>query len=107
SLRQIRRRNSKMIASPVFLHRVESSCLGVALSLVFCCVAAAQDLVAKAKEEKKVVLYHTTTVPDTHKIVDGFHKKYPFLEVETYRATNEKLTQKIVTEVKAGRNLAD
>ena len=96
-----------MIATPVFLHRVESSCLCVALSLVFCSAAAAQDLVAKAKEEKKVVLYHTTTVPDTQKIVDGFHKKYPFLEVETYRATNEKLTQKIVTEVKAGRNLAD
>jgi iron(III) transport system substrate-binding protein len=77
------------------------------LALFLCSVVEAQDLVAKAKEEKKVVVYHTTTVPDTQKIVDGFHKKYPFLEVETYRATNEKLTQKIATEVKAGRNLAD
>jgi len=67
----------------------------------------AQDLVAKAKEERKVVLYHTTTVPDTQKIIEGFKKKHPFLDVEAYRATGEKLMQKIVTEVKAGRNLAD
>jgi iron(III) transport system substrate-binding protein len=67
----------------------------------------AQDLLSKAREEKKVVLYHTTTVPDTQKIVEAFKKKHPFLEVETYRATGEKLLQKIVTEVKGGRNLAD
>ena len=67
----------------------------------------AQGFAAKAKEEKKVVLYHTTTVPDTQKIIEGFKRRYPFLDVETYRATGEKLMQKIVTEVKGGRNLAD
>jgi iron(III) transport system substrate-binding protein len=67
----------------------------------------AQDLLSKAKEEKKVVLYHSTTVSDTQKIIDGFRKKYPFLEVETYRGSAEKLLHKVVTEVKAGRNLAD
>ena len=36
---------------------------------------------AKARDEKKVVVYNTTTVPDMQKLIDGFHKKYPFLEV--------------------------
>lgn len=67
----------------------------------------AEDLVSKAKEEKRIVLYHTTNVPDTQRILEGFRKRYPFIEVETYRATGEKLIQRVSTEVKAGRNLAD
>ena len=52
--------------------------------------AAAQDgKLAKAREEKKVVVYNTTTVPDMQKIIDGFKKKYPFLEVESFRSTGE------------------
>ncbi len=66
-----------------------------------------QEWLEKAKEEKKVVLYHTTNVPDTRDIIQGFRKKYPFVEVESYRATGEKLFHKITTEVKAGRHLAD
>ena len=89
------------------LRKQEVICLSLLLSLLFCSELAAEDLVSKAKTEKKLVLYHTTTVADTQKIIDGFRKKYPFLEVDTYRATNEKLTQKILSEVKAGRNLAD
>src|SRR4029077_18039743 len=89
------------------LCKLEVICLSLLLSLLFFFELAAQDIVSKAKTEKKVVLYHTTTVADTQKIIDGFRKKYPFLEVDTYRATNEKLTQKILSEVKAGRNLAD
>ena len=67
----------------------------------------AQDRVANAKAEKKLVLYHSPNVPDTEKILERFRKNYPFIEVETYRANGEKLMQKITTEVRAGRNLAD
>jgi len=67
----------------------------------------AQDWTAKAREEKSLVVYHTTNVPDTQKILDGFRKRAPYLTVEPFRATGEKLIQKISTEVKAGRNLAD
>lgn len=63
--------------------------------------------VAKAKEERKVVVYNTTTVPDMQKISEAFRKKYPFLEVESYRSAGERLIQKIITEVRAGRYLAD
>jgi len=89
------------------LCKLEVICLSLLLFLLFCSELAAQDIGSKAKTEKKLVLYHTTTVADTQKIIDSFRKKYPFIEVDTYRATNEKLTQKILSEVKAGRNLAD
>ena len=52
--------------------------------------------VAKAREERKVVVYNTTTVPDMQKISDAFRKKYPFLEVESYRSAGERLIQKIL-----------
>lgn len=62
---------------------------------------------AKARDEKRVVVYNTTTVPDMQRIIEGFRKKYPFLEVESFRATGERLVQKILTEIRAGRYLAD
>ena len=69
--------------------------------------AFGQDWTAKAREEKSLVLYHTTNVPDTQKILDGFRQRAPYLAVEPFRATGEKLIQRITTEIKAGRHLAD
>ena len=40
-------------------------------------------------------------------ILAGFRKKYPFVEVETYRASGEKLIQRITTEARAGKHLSD
>ena len=68
---------------------------------------AADNLLAKVREEKKVVLYNTTNIPDTQKIVEGFRKLYPYLEVESFRSTGEKLIQRISAEVPSGHNLAD
>jgi iron(III) transport system substrate-binding protein len=68
---------------------------------------SAEDNLGLAQKEKKVVVYHTTTAPDTAAIAAGFKKKYPFAEVEGYRSTGEKLLQRITTELKAGQNLAD
>lgn len=67
----------------------------------------AQNWTEKAREEKSLVLYHTTNVPDTQKILDGFRQRAPYLTVEPFRATGEKLIQRITTEIKAGRHLAD
>ncbi len=80
------------------------------LVLLVCVPALSQGQdarVAKAREERKVVVYNTTTVPDMQTISEAFRKKYPFLEVESYRSAGERLIQKIVTEVRAGRYLAD
>ena len=68
---------------------------------------AAESPAALAQKEKKVVVYHTSTNPDMFAIANAFKKKYPFAEVEGYRATGEKLLQKITTEVKANQTLAD
>ena len=68
---------------------------------------AAENPLALAQKEKKVVVYHTSTNPDMFAIANGFKKKYPFAEVEGYRGTGEKLLQKITTEVKAGQAFAD
>ncbi len=76
-------------------------------ALVFVDQIHAQDWLANAQIEKKLVLYHSPNVPDTQNILTGFRKKYPFIEVETYRASGEKLLQKITMEARAGKNLSD
>jgi len=76
-------------------------------ALVFVEQIHAQDWLANAQIEKKLVLYHSPNVPDTQNILTGFRKKYPFIEVETYRASGEKLLQKITMEARAGKHLAD
>ena len=66
-----------------------------------------QELVAKARDEKKLVLYHSTGIDDTQQILDRFRKRYPFLQVENHRLSSPKIIQRIITEVRAGRDLAD
>jgi len=66
-----------------------------------------QELRAKAQEEKKLVLYHSTGVEDTQQILDRFRKRYPFLQVENHRLSSPKLFQRITSEIRAGRNSAD
>ena len=66
-----------------------------------------QELVGKAQEEKKLVLYHSTGIEDTQQIIDLFRKRYPFMLVENHRLSSPRLFQRIVSEVRAGRNLAD
>ena len=67
----------------------------------------AQDPVAGRQIEKKLVLYHSPNVPDTQRILAGFRQKYPFIELETYRASGEKLIQRITTETRGGKNISD
>ena len=69
--------------------------------------AFSQELLSKAQEEKKMVLYHSTGIEDTRQIIDRFRKQYPFLTVENHRLSSAKLLQRIISEVRAGRNLAD
>ncbi|MFQ5904621.1 MAG: ABC transporter substrate-binding protein [Candidatus Binatia bacterium] len=63
--------------------------------------------IEKAKAEGKLRIYGTTQIPQMQVVIKHFEKKYPFLEVEYYRAGGEKLAHKIVTEIRAGRHLAD
>ncbi len=63
--------------------------------------------IEKAKAEGKVLLYGTVQVSQMRVVINNFEKKYPFLKVKHYRTNSDKLVQKVLTEVRAGRHLAD
>ncbi len=68
---------------------------------------ALAKLVEAAKKEGKLSLYDSVIMEDLEKSVKGFKDKYPFIELELYRADGDQLVEKVLTESKAGRNLTD
>jgi iron(III) transport system substrate-binding protein len=82
----------------------------VAISALSFSVASAADvtpLIGKAKAEREVVWYTTTSAGDNQAIVAGFTRKYPFLRVQVLRMTGEKLRQRVLTETSTGQFLSD
>ena len=82
----------------------------VLFCLLLTATAAAADpspLIAKAKEEKEVVWYTTTSAGDNQAIVAEFTRKYPFLKAQALRSTGEKLRQRVLTETSAGQFFSD
>jgi iron(III) transport system substrate-binding protein len=66
-----------------------------------------EELIQGAKKEGKVVWYGILSVEDMKRLAGAFEQKYPFIQVETYRASTETVANKIVTETQAGRYLYD
>lgn len=66
-----------------------------------------EQLIEGAKKEGKVVWYGSLSLEDVKRLADAFEKKYPFIKVEPFRASGEKLANKILTETRAGRYLYD
>src|SRR5207244_3581153 len=64
---------------------------------------AADDLIAGAKKEGNLVLYLSTNLTDANGMVQLFKQKYPFINVNLFRADNEKLLNRILTESTAGK----
>ncbi len=103
----------------------------IALTLLFCSIlaapawsqnqkpASASDLAAYtgsdrervlfagAKREGKLVWYTTLATDQNKQIAAAFEKKYPGVSVETFRAGASALAQRLVTEAKARRHIAD
>jgi len=75
-------------------------CLGV-----FCFPRSGRpaDLAAGAKKEGEVNLYLSTNLSDADGMIQSFKKKYPFVEVRFFRAGNDKLLNRILTETVAGK----
>ncbi len=65
------------------------------------------DLMAHAKSEGKVVLYSSPSQRDSFFFLTEFRKHYPFLQVDLYRATSERLITRILTESHSGKIAAD
>lgn len=61
-----------------------------------------------AKEEGKLMWY-TTTIPDqlAHPLAEAFEAKYPFADVEIYRANSTDVASKVIQEYQAGSHFVD
>jgi iron(III) transport system substrate-binding protein len=76
-------------------------------AIPFCGSAFASNWYEAAKKEKQVVWYTSLNVSDNEKIVAAFMKKYPGVEVNVNRQSANSVLQKILTERRAGRDIAD
>src|SRR5688500_472044 len=65
------------------------------------------DLIRGAKQEGKVMFWSAMRIEDNQALVEGFEAKYPFIKVEVFRASSEKLVNRAVTEGLAGKMTAD
>jgi len=64
---------------------------------------SADDLAAGAKKEGELNLYLSTDLSDANGMMQAFRKKYPFIDVKFFRAGNDKLLNRILTETGAGK----
>ena len=60
-----------------------------------------------AKKEGRVVVYSFTAVDQLQPLLEEFHKRYPFIKPEHYRANATGVFNKFATEARAGQTLAD
>jgi iron(III) transport system substrate-binding protein len=60
-----------------------------------------------AKREAKVVWYTTLAAEQNKQIAGAFEAKYPGVKVETFRTGSSALAQRLLTEAKAKRHIAD
>lgn len=56
-----------------------------------------------AKKEGKLLWYTSTNVTESKPLLDDFEKQYPFIKGEIFRASGEKILNRIFTESRAGR----
>jgi iron(III) transport system substrate-binding protein len=70
-------------------------------------VHAQEDLVAKAQNERALVVYGTALVAQFEKFIEPFKRRYPFIKTQYSRATGEALTTKILYEVSADQLIPD
>ena len=60
-------------------------------------------LVEGAKKEGKLVWYTSMNITESKPLLDDFEKQYPFIKTDLFRASGEKIQNRVVTEVHAGR----
>ena len=65
------------------------------------------QLVEAAKRDGKIVLYGTTNIAVMQELLERFKKKYPFLQVDNYRATTNRVYAKVVAEARSGTHAVD
>ncbi|MBI4525629.1 MAG: extracellular solute-binding protein [Deltaproteobacteria bacterium] len=81
-------------------------------SVIFPGTAASQEkrreaIVEAAKKEGKLQIYALLVISDHMQIIQRFKEKYPFIDVQLYRGTSERLYNRIETEARANTYLVD
>ncbi len=78
------------------------------LSVAFASAAEDRDaILAKAKEEKILVVYSTMEIKDGSALLEAFQKRYPFVEPKLLRLGSTQMSVKVLQEQRAGTNLFD
>jgi iron(III) transport system substrate-binding protein len=66
-----------------------------------------KKLVEGAKKEGEMVWYTNSGIENATRYIQGFKKKYPFINANFWRSKTRQVTQRIVSEANAGRHLVD
>ena len=69
--------------------------------------APQSTLVEAAKKEGKVVWYTSMAIDTSKPLLDAFLKEYPFIKADLVRAGEEQLTNRMLSETRAGQWLFD
>jgi len=78
-----------------------------AIFILFNARATAASLEDDAKAEGEVVFYSSLNNEQIVTLIEAFKKKFPFIKPSFYRATSERVLQRVSTEAKAGRYAVD
>lgn len=60
-----------------------------------------------ARKEGALLVYTSMDLEESQPLIEGFMKKYPFIKGEVYRASGEDVSQKLITEYRGRKYIAD
>jgi len=66
-----------------------------------------KKLIDGARSEGELVWYTNSGVENATRYIQAFKKKYPFINANFWRSKTRQVTQRVVSEANAGRNLVD
>ena len=76
-------------------------------SLLYAQAPSPSALIEGAKKEGKVVWYTSMAIDTSKPLLDAFLKEYPFIKADLVRAGEEQLTNRMLSETRAGQWLFD
>ncbi len=66
-----------------------------------------KKLIEGAKNETEMVWYTNTGLENAARYIQAFKKKYPAVNAQVWRAKTRQVTQRVISEANAGRNIVD
>jgi iron(III) transport system substrate-binding protein len=66
-----------------------------------------KKLIEGAKREGEMLWYTNSGIENAIRYIQAFKKNYPFINAQVWRAKTRQVTQRVISEANAGRNLVD